>query len=202
MSSILGYTRGTETAFKFTISDRKLWEEVIAHFPSTRHGPHIERRFEQPFYCCVRIEVEVNLWPTVNRPVCFNVELPSGVHDQILFLSDDYEFLDVGHPLSVVRMWLYFACATTYGPLGSKSCRTHDHILLPHLRLPQLGGPGPRIYIPHEQGSPVIPPGTGFPFVASYVSQGYGEGILTRLHTGLCAYSSQSQSQTHITTDD
>jgi hypothetical protein len=32
------------------------------------------------------------------------------------------------------------------------------------LRLPQPGGPGSRIYIPQEQGGPVIPPGTGFPF--------------------------------------
>jgi hypothetical protein len=31
-------------------------------------------------------------------------------------------------------------------------------------RLPQPGGPGPRIYIPQEQGGPVIPLGTGFPF--------------------------------------
>jgi hypothetical protein len=31
-------------------------------------------------------------------------------------------------------------------------------------RLPQPGGPGPRIYIPQEQGSPVKPPGNGFPF--------------------------------------
>jgi hypothetical protein len=31
------------------------------------------------------------------------------------------------------------------------------------LRLPQPGGPGSRIYIPQEKGSPVIPPGTGFP---------------------------------------
>jgi hypothetical protein len=31
-------------------------------------------------------------------------------------------------------------------------------------RLPEPGGPGPRIYIPQEQGGPVIPPGTGFPF--------------------------------------
>jgi hypothetical protein len=68
--------------------------------------------------------------------------------------------------------------------LGSKSRRTHDHILLSHLRLPQLGGPGPRIYIPQEQGGPVIPLGTGFPSVASYDSQSYGGGILTRLHTG------------------
>jgi hypothetical protein len=28
----------------------------------------------------------------------------------------------------------------------------------------QPGRPGPRIYIPHEKGGPVIPPGTGFPF--------------------------------------
>jgi hypothetical protein len=32
------------------------------------------------------------------------------------------------------------------------------------LRLPHPGGPGPPIYILQEQGGPVIPPGTGFPF--------------------------------------
>jgi hypothetical protein len=31
-------------------------------------------------------------------------------------------------------------------------------------RLPQPGGPGPRIYSPQEQGRPVILPGTRFPF--------------------------------------
>jgi hypothetical protein len=31
-------------------------------------------------------------------------------------------------------------------------------------RLPQLRGPGPRIYIAQEHGDPVIPLGTGFPF--------------------------------------
>jgi hypothetical protein len=33
-----------------------------------------------------------------------------------------------------------------------------------HLRLPQPRGPSPCIYIPQEQGGPVIPLGTGFPF--------------------------------------
>jgi hypothetical protein len=43
--------------------------------------------------------------------------------------------------------------------IGSESRRTHDYIPLSRLlRLPQPGGPGPRIYIPQEQGSPVIPP--------------------------------------------
>jgi hypothetical protein len=53
------------------------------------------------------------------------------------------------------------------------------------LRLPQPAGPVPRIYIPQEQSSPVLTPGTGFIFVASNDSQGYGGGIRPRLHTGL-----------------
>jgi hypothetical protein len=52
--------------------------------------------------------------------------------------------------------------------LGSKSLRTHGHILLSHLRLPQPGRPGSRIYIPQEQGGPVIPPGTGFVNIGSW----------------------------------
>jgi hypothetical protein len=40
------------------------------------------------------------------------------------------------------------------------------------------------IYILQEQGGPGTPD-TGFPFVASYHSQGYSKGILT-LIIGLC----------------
>jgi hypothetical protein len=48
-------------------------------------------------------------------------------------------------------------------PLGSESRGTPYHILLSQfLRLPQPGGPGPRIYIPREEDSPDIPPGTKF----------------------------------------
>jgi hypothetical protein len=36
-------------------------------------------------------------------------------------------------------------------------------MLLSHLRLPQPGGSGPCIYVPQEQGGPVIPPGTSKP---------------------------------------
>jgi hypothetical protein len=47
----------------------------------------------------------------------------------------------------------------------SESRRTRNYTLLPHLRLPQPGGPGFRIYtyIPPQQGGPVILSGTGFP---------------------------------------
>jgi hypothetical protein len=61
----------------------------------------------------------------------------------------------------LVQLLLGLARAVT---LWSGSRRTQDHILLSHLRLPQPGGPGPSIYIPQEEGGPVIPPGTGFPF--------------------------------------
>jgi hypothetical protein len=61
--------------------------------------------------------------------------------------------------------------------LGPKSRRTHDHILLSHLRLPQPVGPGPRIYIPQEQGGPVILRALSSLSVASYDSQGSGEGF-------------------------
>jgi hypothetical protein len=50
-------------------------------------------------------------------------------------------------------------------PLRSHSRGTQTHILLSQfLGLPQPGRPGPRIYILQEQGGPVIPPSTGFPF--------------------------------------
>jgi hypothetical protein len=44
-----------------------------------------------------------------------------------------------------------------------ESRRTRNHTLLSHLRLPQLGGTGSRVYIPQEQDVPVIPLGTGLP---------------------------------------
>jgi hypothetical protein len=44
----------------------------------------------------------------------------------------------------------------------SLTLRTRNHTLLSHWDSPQPGGPGSRIYIPEEQGGPVIPPGTGF----------------------------------------
>jgi hypothetical protein len=44
---------------------------------------------------------------------------------------------------------------------------------------PHLGGPGLCIYIPQRQGSPVIPPGTGFPFQSPLTTRvGYGGTVL------------------------
>jgi hypothetical protein len=50
--------------------------------------------------------------------------------------------------------------------LRSESRGTNDHILLFQIRgSPNLEGPGPHIYISQEGDVPVIPPGTGFPFL-------------------------------------
>jgi hypothetical protein len=70
---------------------------------------------------------------------------------------------------SLTRGWvcnlLLLLVLTSAVPLGSESLETQDHTLLfQFLRLPQPGGPGPRIYIPQEQGGPDIPPDTRFSF--------------------------------------
>jgi hypothetical protein len=130
--------------------------------------------------CCQMVEVEVNLRPTVSRPVCPGVRRPCGTRDQFFFLPEiSFRHLRlcffVAPSLTrgrfcnlFVQLLLGFARAVT---LGSNSRRTHGHILLSHLRLAQPEGLGSRIYIPQEQGI-VIPPGTGFPFVASYLLLG------------------------------
>jgi hypothetical protein len=91
-------------------------------------------------------KVEVTLWPTVSWPVSLGVRRSSGTRDQFYFL------------LEIFFSVIYCTIAVT---LRSKFCRTHGHILLSHLRLPQPGGPGSRIYILQKQGGPVIPLGTG-----------------------------------------
>jgi hypothetical protein len=80
-------------------------------------------------------------------------------------------FITVGHlrspccgALSLTRRRAYNLIIPFAVTLGSKARRTYDYILLSHPRLLQPGRPGPRIYIPQEQGGPVIIPGTGFPF--------------------------------------
>jgi hypothetical protein len=98
---------------------------------------------------------------------------PSGTRDQFFFLLEiSFRQLRVCYFVmpSLMRGWAWnllyncFWALTRAVALRSKSRRTRNHILLFHLRLPQPGGPGPCIYIRQQQGGPVIPPGTGFPF--------------------------------------
>jgi hypothetical protein len=99
---------------------------------------------------------------TESLSVCLGIERPWGTCDQILLpvgmlLSQIFGLVYLGSPLWR-EDWSRICSAITQ---WSESRRTRNHTLLSHLRLPQPGGPGSRIYIPQEQGSPVIPTGTG-----------------------------------------
>jgi hypothetical protein len=90
--------------------------------------------------------------------------------------------------LSDERMDLLYTIATGPRQCSHSQVRvprdSWPHFTLSDSRLPQPGGPGPRIDIPHEQSGPVIPQVRGSIFVASYDSQGYSGGIRPHLHTG------------------
>jgi hypothetical protein len=140
--------------------------------------------------------IEFSLSPSSSSSyIATNGQLSPWPDFNFLCLTITFFLLHVGRPLwwedscvicSAITHWL-------------ESRRTRNRILLPHLRLPQPGGPGPCIYLPKEQGGPVIHPALNSLSVTSYDLQGYGGGILTRLHTGIL--SPQSESQSFITTD-
>jgi hypothetical protein len=99
------------------------------------------------------------------------VTLRQSVSQYVLLTSPLWNFLSEGFCLKVAVLSLWGALSGERAFLKfavqslnvQKSCKTSNHTLLSHLRLPQPGGPGSSIYIPQEQGGPVIPPGTGFP---------------------------------------
>jgi hypothetical protein len=139
------------------------------------------------------VEVEVNLRPTVSRPVCLGVRRPSGTRDQFFFLLEiSFRQLHVCYFVapslargricnSLYKLLLGLARAVT---LGSKSRRTHDHILLSHLRLPPTWKARSLYLYPPGTG-PSYTPGHWVPFMSPLTTRrDYGGGILTRLHTG------------------
>jgi hypothetical protein len=71
--------------------------------------------------------------------------------------------------------------------LRSESRETDDHLLLSN-----MAGQVP-VFISPSNSGPVIPPGTGFFFVASYDSQGYGGSIRPCPRSGLTWFSSKRQ---------
>jgi hypothetical protein len=116
------------------------------------------------------LNVRSQSWVTVGRSVSQSVSMSwcrahSGTCDQILLpvrrlLSESCGFASVGRPLSREDGSAVCSAITQW----SEPRRTRNHDLLSHLRLLQRRGPGSRIYIPQEQGGPVILPSTGFPF--------------------------------------
>jgi hypothetical protein len=114
----------------------------------------------------LRLRLRLISRPTVSRLVHLGVGHQFGAHDLILIflclVFGSYFFvLHIGCPLWWEDWSVVWSAITHW----SESCRTHNYTLLSRLRLPHLGGPGPRIYIPQKQGGPVIPLGTRFPFL-------------------------------------
>jgi hypothetical protein len=72
--------------------------------------------------------------------------------------------------------------------LRSKSLRTHEHILLSLLRLPYLEGKVSVFISPRNRVAQLCLWTLGSIFFTSYDSQGYGGGIVTRLHKERAAY--------------
>jgi hypothetical protein len=104
-------------------------------------------------------EVAVNLRLTVSWPVCLGVRC---------FLSDNCGFRAVRCPLWWEDRFVIY-CTIASGPYQS----SHTWVEVPQNSRPYftVSSETPptwrdrsRIYIPQEQGGPVIPSGTGFPF--------------------------------------
>jgi hypothetical protein len=79
-----------------------------------------------------------------------------------------------------LQLQLVLASAVIRSPAG-----THDHILLSHIRdSSNVVYQVPVFISSRNRVAQLYPQAPGSLFVASYDSQGYGEGIRPRLHTG------------------
>jgi hypothetical protein len=156
---------------------------IVRRGTGTTHRDTVEVFISPPK---VPLEVEVNLRPTVGRPICLGVGLPSGGHDQIFVFCQTIAVPWHEAP-SLMRGWVCSLLVQLLLGLAravilrSKHRRTYGHILLPHMRLLQPGGPGPHIYIPQEQGGTVIwspqPRGPG-PHI--YIPQEQGDPVTSQ----------------------
>jgi hypothetical protein len=125
--------------------------------------------------CCILAwSLEFFLWPTVSRPVRLGIGPSFGILDQILSCSSSFiwqlhRFAINASSLTRKRVCtrnLLCNCFWASPEQSHLSWRPTELTAISCCLIwfPQPRGPDSRIYIPQEQGGPVIPLGTGFPF--------------------------------------
>jgi hypothetical protein len=126
------------------------------------------------------------LQPTISWLVCLGVKPHLGPK-QIFVTVRQLQVCWCG-VLSLMRGWvchlqLLLGLASTV-ILGSKSCGTHDHILLSQIwDSLNLDDQVPVFTTPRNRVAHLYPQAPGSLFITSYDSQGYGGGIWTHFHT-------------------
>jgi hypothetical protein len=93
---------------------------------------------------------------------------PLRITTNIFFSTEHLRSYSLCSILSEERMGLSFTIAAS--PRQSRHSQVRvsrdsgPYFTVSDSRLPQPGGPSPRIYMTQEQGDPVTPPGTGYSF--------------------------------------
>jgi hypothetical protein len=134
-------------------------------------------------------EVEVNLRPTVSRPVCLGVRHSSGTGAQFFFLLEiSFRQLRVCYFVapSLTRRRVYNLLYNCFWALPEQSFLGRSPAELTAIFYyllcdsPTLVGQVPVFLSPRYSVAQLYPLALSFLFIASYDSQGYGGGILTR----------------------
>jgi hypothetical protein len=138
----------------------------------SRTVPRLNYQFFTSHNCNSQLKfkkIEVVLRPTVSRPICLVFKPPYRPKTRFLLLSGSCGFVDVGRPLwrqdgSVVYKCCWPSPAQSFSGPNTAGLITIWVFCCLRLEPPQIWRPGPRIYIPQEQGSPVAPPTIWFTF--------------------------------------